>query len=445
MSVITDFLYQMKQRVAFNGQHSSCTNIEAGIPQGSILGPLLFLIYINDLSDSLTSNPKLFADDTSPFSVIHKISSAANYLNSDLIKISNWTFQWKMKFTHDSNKQAQEVIFSRKTNKIDHPPLYFNQNLFNSSSNHKHLGMVLDIRLDFNLLLKKVQNKVNKAIGLLHKLQSTLPRTLLITNFESFIWPLLDNGDIVYDGAYSTSFNQNIESIQYKAALAVTGTVRGTSREKLYQDLGFESLQQRHWYRKLFCLFKIINNQSLRYLFELVPSLNTRYFSRNSVNIPQLRTKHDFFRNSFFSLTIKEWNKPEPQIRKWKRISTFKSNILKFIRSKPSNVYYCHNSNEIKLLSWLRLGLSHLCEHKIRHNFWNCLNPLCLCGNEIENSTHYLLHCSDHTNQRLTLLNKIKSVNCSILEKFFYSVITLLVVPLILSFWTEELKTSYLL
>ena len=75
-----------------------------------------------------------------------------------------------MKFTHDSNKQAQEVIFSRKTNKIDHPPLYFNQNLFNSSSNHKHLGMVLDIRLDFNLLLKKVQNKVNKAIVLLHKL-----------------------------------------------------------------------------------------------------------------------------------------------------------------------------------------------------------------------------------------------------------------------------------
>ena len=123
------------------------------------------------------------------------------------------------------------MIFSRKINKIDHPPLYFNQNLVKSSSTHKHLGMVLDTRLDFNLHLKNVQNKVNKTIGLLRKLQNTLPRTSLITIFKSFIRPLLDYGDIIYDRAYNTSFHQNIESIQYSAALAITGAVRGTSRE----------------------------------------------------------------------------------------------------------------------------------------------------------------------------------------------------------------------
>ena len=204
-----------------------------------------------------------------------------------------------MRFNPDPNKQAQEVIFSRKINKIDHPPLYFNQNLVKSSSTHKHLGMVLDTRLDFNLHLKNVQNKVNKTIGLLRKLQNTLPRTSLITIFKSFIRPLLDYGDIIYDRAYNTSFHQNIESIQYNAALAITGAVRGTSREKLYQTLGFESLQQRRWYRKLCCFFKIINNQLQRYRFQLVPSLNTRYFSRNSENIPQLRTKHDFLESLF--------------------------------------------------------------------------------------------------------------------------------------------------
>ena len=94
--------------------------------------------------------------------------------------------------------------------------------------------MVLDTRLDFNLHLKNVQNKVNKTIGLLHKLQTTLPRTSLITVFKSFIRPFLDYGDIIYDRAYNTSFHQNIESIQYNAALAITSTVRGTSREKLY-------------------------------------------------------------------------------------------------------------------------------------------------------------------------------------------------------------------
>ena len=64
LNVITDFLYQRKQRVALNGQHSSWTNVQAGVPKGSILGPLFFLIHMNDLFDGLTSNPKLFADDT---------------------------------------------------------------------------------------------------------------------------------------------------------------------------------------------------------------------------------------------------------------------------------------------------------------------------------------------------------------------------------------------
>ena len=94
-------------------------------------------------------------DNTSLFFVIHNINSTANNLNSDLTKISNWAFQWEMRLNPDPNKQAQEVIFSRKINKIDHPPLYFNQNLVKSSSTHKHLGMVLDTRLDFNLHLIK--------------------------------------------------------------------------------------------------------------------------------------------------------------------------------------------------------------------------------------------------------------------------------------------------
>ena len=81
----------------------------------------------------------------------------------------------------DPNKQAQEVIFSRKINKIDHPLLRFNQNLVKSSSTCKHVGMVLHTRLDFNLRLKNVQSKVNKIIGLLWKLQNTLPKTSLFT------------------------------------------------------------------------------------------------------------------------------------------------------------------------------------------------------------------------------------------------------------------------
>ena len=118
---------------------------------------------------------------------------------------------------------------------------------------------------------------------------------------------------------------------------------------------------------------------------------------------------------TFLETLFSPENNGKKHIRKSKSISIFKSNILKFIRPKPNNIYYCHSSKGIKLLTRWRLGLSHLGEHKFKHNFQDCLNPLCLCGNEIENSTHHLLHCPTYTNERLTLLNKIKNINCSIL------------------------------
>ena len=93
------------------------TEVNAGVPQGSVLGPLLFLIYINDLPDGLSSNVKLFADDTSLFSVVHDIHSSASDLNKDLKTINEWVFQWKMSFNPDPNKQAQEIIFTRKSEK----------------------------------------------------------------------------------------------------------------------------------------------------------------------------------------------------------------------------------------------------------------------------------------------------------------------------------------
>ena len=94
-----------KQRVVLNGQSSSWTNVKAGVPQGSILGLLLFLIYINDLADGLSSNIKLFADDTSLFSVIH--DSGITTLELNLSRIKQWAFQWKLSFNPDPNKQAQ--------------------------------------------------------------------------------------------------------------------------------------------------------------------------------------------------------------------------------------------------------------------------------------------------------------------------------------------------
>ena len=106
LDTLTNFFKERKQRVILNGQYSTWTNVEAGVPQDSILGPLLFLIYINDLPENLVSNPKLFADDTSFLSVIRNRHFSARNLNEDLTKINHGTFQWKMSFNPDPSKQA---------------------------------------------------------------------------------------------------------------------------------------------------------------------------------------------------------------------------------------------------------------------------------------------------------------------------------------------------
>ena len=126
LALIESFLFERQQRVVLNGQESEWLTIKAGVPQGSILGPLFFLIYINDLSDNLESNVKLFADDTSMFSVVHDPINTSQMLNNDLDKVSLWANKWKMFFNPDPFKQAQEEIFSRKINKRYNPPLLSN-------------------------------------------------------------------------------------------------------------------------------------------------------------------------------------------------------------------------------------------------------------------------------------------------------------------------------
>ena len=128
--------------VLLNGQVSDWSDVRAGVPQGSILGPLLFWIYMNDLSEGLSSL----------FPLIYGSNTSALELNSNFAKINRWTFQWKMSFNPDLKKQAQKVIFSRKSKAISHPPLMFNNNNDNNvmlATSQKHLGIILDTRLFF--------------------------------------------------------------------------------------------------------------------------------------------------------------------------------------------------------------------------------------------------------------------------------------------------------
>ena len=200
---------------------------------------------------NLSSNCKLFTADTSLFSVAKNIHTSATTLSYDLNVTTNWGFQWKIVFNPDLSKKAQEVIFSRKIKTLLHPTLLFNKLPLSNNLFQKHLGLTLDIKLNFSEHIKSITKKISKTMGLLRKFQQILPRSSLLTIYKTFIRSQLDYADIIYDQAYNSAFHDKLESIQYNAYLTITGTIRGTSTEKMYQKLGLESLKSRRWFRKL--------------------------------------------------------------------------------------------------------------------------------------------------------------------------------------------------
>ena len=125
---------------------------------------------------------------------------------------------------------------------------------------------------------------------MIREMQPIIPRTALLTIYKSFLRPHLDYGDVIYDRAFNESFQNKLESVQYDATLAITRTIRGSSREKLYQELGLESLKSRRWYRKLCLFFKLKKNKHPSYLFDIIPKVLSTRTTRNHNNIPLLNS-----------------------------------------------------------------------------------------------------------------------------------------------------------
>ena len=239
------------------------------------------------------------------------------------------------------------------------------------------------------------------------KLSGFLPRHSLISLYKSFIRPHLDYADIIYDQPNNLTLCNKTETCQYNAALAITGAIRGSSKERLYQELGFEYLSSRRWLRKLCTFYKIVRNKSPGYLYKYVLPGDRAYLTRNSNNIKQIFCRSEYFANSFFPYTIKEWNKLSLEIRNCESYSIFKKSLLKFIRTIPNSVFSAADTYGIKLLTRLHVGLSHLREHKFIHNFQDIINPLCYCSVEIELTSHFFLRCQNFINPRNNLMNKL--------------------------------------
>ena len=156
--------------------------------------------------------------------------------------------------------RPKRLFFSRKGITTNHATVYFNIDPVIREIFQKHLGLFLDSKLNFSGHINEKIKKFTKSINVIRKMKLSLPRSSLLTIYNSFVRPHLDN----------SSLSDKIESVQYNAVLAITGAIRGTSKEKLYQELGLESLRNRRWLRMMSSLYKNLSIKSPPYLYELI-------------------------------------------------------------------------------------------------------------------------------------------------------------------------------
>ena len=145
------------------------------------------------------------------------------------------------------------------------------------------------------------------------------------------------------------------------------GAIKGTSREKLYQELGLEYLQQRRWMRRLCLFYKVVSTKLPAYIYDIIPPVRQSQRHPNTFNSISCRT--EYFKNSFFPCVIGEWNKVNPKIRRSSSYNIFRKSISKFIRPSASKVYNINDVISIKLITRQRLDFSNLRERKFKHNF----------------------------------------------------------------------------
>ena len=420
LNIIKIFLENREQRVVIDGQSSDWTSISAGVPQGSILGPLLFLIYINDITEVVTSDIRIFADDTFIFRLADQQST--QLLNDDLQRITDWAWQWKMLFNPSVSKQAVEILFSQRKVPSTHPPLVFNGIPVKLVKETKHLGIILDSKLSFKSHLEEKIAKAKQGLGIMIQLKKWVCHSVLEVIYKSFIRPFFDYGDVLYHSSNTLKtnvFNQStnspllkqVENIQYRAAKIVTGAWQGSSQEKLYQILGWESLHNRRILRKLSILHETLTNKYPVYLFDTLKALQYAVNSRlsNQLLLKNVLCKRATFPKTFLPSTIKDWNKLDLDVKSSKTKPIFKRKLLNKIRPKKSSFFGLFNNNKIRYLTMLRVGLSPLNAHKKAHNFLNITEfcSICECA---ETTEHYLLSCISFRLSRATMIDAISKI-----------------------------------
>ena len=242
---ISNYLTDRKQKVQINSATSPFLTVNAGVPQGSVLGPLLFLVYVNDIAENLLSLVRLFADDSSLFFSATNLKDIEGIINHDLAFIASWAKKWLVDF---NPIKTVAMLFSLRP--VDYLPTFiFDNTNISFVDNHKHLGVTFSCNGQWKTHIDNILNSAYKTLGIMRKLKYRFSRQALNQMYISYIRPTIEYSSIVWDGC-SDQDKTALERLQNEAARIVTGLTRSTSLENLYTECGWHSLAKRRFFSK---------------------------------------------------------------------------------------------------------------------------------------------------------------------------------------------------
>ena len=402
LTLFKSYLNNRKQCVVVDGVKSTFIDIKAGVPQGSRLGPLLFIIYINDIVDDLECDIMLFADDCSLLASGLDPTDTAQKLNRDLSKISSWAAKWKVLF---NAKKSKDLIFSNKMLN-NSPPLVFNDNFIDRVNTHRQLGVYLTSNLDWSFQINDVCLKANRKLSVLRHVKMLKRKTLDIL-YKLTVRSVIDYALPLYGNNLKKIDLERLERLQYRAAKLVTGAMHHTSKEKLNCELGWESIKKRTDFLGLSLFQKIHLHETRPLIRSCLTRLDRekRQITRSKggyLPFPNFGAK---FQNSFFPYISKLWNNLDTCTKTLSLID-FKSKLKD--KLKPDKIKHFDKGSKIgnTLLTRIRLDRSELNQHT--YSIGKSESPECFCHAKQESSYHYMIDCFLYECERQILYDSVE-------------------------------------
>jgi hypothetical protein len=404
-------LNNRKHRVTIQGQSSEEADIIAGVPQGSILGPLFFLVYMNDLPESLNIDLMIYADDVTVYIDYNNYNQAKRTLEDNIERLTEWAERWNMQF---NPTKTEQLNISRKKN---HIPIEIRTTEGNIEivKSHKHLGVVLQKDGKWTEHIEYVVNRTSRRLDILRSNKYILDKKSLEKLYMSYIRPILEYSSQVWCNI-SKQDKEKLEGLQREAMRTVTGAKKGTSHQALAEEVGWQNLNDRRVYHCLCLMFKIVHGNAPLGLIEMLPENKAHrnpYNIRSATDLDIPKSSTEQHADSFFPNVSRLWNELPQDVKDIPSLEEFQREISpeKF---KPPTYYDVGNRRNQILITRLRVKNADLKQNLCNRNME--ADPVCECGVEEESTEHYLLHCTLYQDHRNTLTQNIGIIPLPITE-----------------------------